>query len=182
MSAQDINRQTTILLVIRMGLIFGISGILFILFQLFSGNLAKGIQWTNLILFVINGILATFMVKHYRNMDNLGYITFGKSFKITFWSLIIGGFIAVWFNFLVTKLLYPDIQNQVLKVIELNFVKEGIPDKQAEKILGVYKLILLNPFLNGLLFLANYALYSLVTSLVVARLTKRVSMGFLSED
>ena len=182
MRAQDINRQTTILLVIRMGLIFGISGILFVLFQLISGNMVKGIQWPNLVLFTINGILATLMVRHYRNTYNLGYITFGKSFKISFWSLIIGGLIAALFNNLITKLLYPGILLQELKELENNLVKQGLPDDQSIKLLHFYKLILLNPFLNILIFMANYAILGLVTSLIVARLTKRVSMGFLSED
>ncbi len=182
MRVQDINRQTTILLVIRMGLIFGITGILFVLFQLISGNMVKGIQWPNLVLFVINGILATLMVKHYRNTDNLGYITFGKSFKISFWSLMIGGLIAALFNILITKLLYPGILMQELKELENNMIKQGLPDDQTIKLLRFYKLILLNPFLNILIFMANYAILGLVTSLIVAGLTKRVSMGFLSED
>jgi hypothetical protein len=69
-----------------------------------------------------------------------------------------------------------------VKELENNLIKQGLPDDQTIKLLRFYKLILLNPFLNILIFMANYAILGLVASLLVARLTKRVSMGFLSED
>ncbi len=116
--------------------------------------------------------IAVLAVRHHRDQDLGGFITFGRAFRVGFLTLIFAVLIGVAFNLLYTTVIDPNFYDNLLNAVIEQWEEQGLNEEQIDAALQFTK-PMMSPLWGTALGLGFGAIFSAVIALITGAIFKR---------
>ena len=129
-------------------------------------------SWWNYLSTPIYLILLYLGIKSFRDKSLGGYMSFGKGFKGGAAISLIFGLVMTVLNFIYFKFINTNFTENMLLMLEEQFVKQGQTDEVIEQIMGIYEVIF-QPIPMTLIGFFSALIMGLIFSLIFAAILKK---------
>lgn len=158
----------------KWGLIYGLVGLIMLIFSAMFDLSTMGFVWQGLIFIVTVGIAFTiyFLASKEYKESNSGLITFGQSFGIAILAGLIGGLIRGIGFYLYVKVIDTNYMDRILEAQEEVRERMGAPEIDPDQLPAFVKFFQTPEFL-GISSLINAMLGALIIGLIVAAIVQK---------
>lgn len=113
-----------------------------------------------------------FGIKHHRDQDLGGYITYARGLGCGTLIAAVGGIIMAVYTFILFKYIDPDLVNQIFAAQEKQMLESGQSQEQVDKMISMSKGFM-QPWMMGLIVVPTVIFSGFILSLIIAALHKK---------
>lgn len=124
--------------------------------------------------FITYGIILAglfLIMRHYRDKENEGILTFGTGVKLGVWVSVLAGFISGVFSYVLLTI-DPTLIDQMIQIQQEEMLKNGMPEAQVEQMEAIMRKMA-NPVVSVLSSILGLAILGTLFALVVALIVKK---------
>ena len=166
------------LFALKMGVLFSAISIALTTIFFAAGLIHSGRDPASFIPLLVNAILASVMIKNYRDKQAGGAMSFGSCFGLSFIGFLISGVIGTPFQYLFMNIWHPGLLQKQFDATRAQYLAQGMTDEQIDTAMKWMTTSMTNPAIFIIFGLAGFAFVGAIISLIVAAICKKDRNAF----
>jgi hypothetical protein len=157
----------------------GIAALVFIIVQLLLDTLGiidyasgTGIYYPSILAGIASIVLLYMAIKHHRDEELGGYITFGRCVKIGFLFALFSGIFFGVFGAVYHSFIRPDIIPSIMEFQRETWEAQGLNDDQIEQAASMTKMFM-SPVAMAVMGIINFIIMDVIISLILGGILKK---------